>query len=117
MRGQRAGRWDLLVWTTAPASCNRDEGGGVMAGEVKFTPGPWKIAAGDNRYVSLPGIVKPIPCGSQANARLIAASPELYEALEEMLGTFGGADPDDEHGNAVLDRAIAALTKATAAST
>jgi len=48
------------------------------------TPG-WIVAAGDSRYVAIPGVVKPINCGSADRARLIAAAPELLEALKQAL--------------------------------
>ncbi len=41
----------------------------------------WHVSAGDASYVSIPGVVKPIACGSKERARLIAAAPELLEAL------------------------------------
>lgn len=47
----------------------------------KHTTGPWYVAPGDARLVSMPGIVKPINCGNAANAHLIAASPELAETV------------------------------------
>lgn len=45
-------------------------------------------------------------------ANVVAAAPELHAALASMLAWFGGADPADVEGNAVLDAAIAALAKA-----
>jgi hypothetical protein len=52
----------------------------------------------------------PDPVG-QANARLIAAAPDMFEALDELLNYSGGADSalEDEY---VVARAIAALAKA-----
>jgi hypothetical protein len=46
-----------------------------------------------------------------ANARLISAAPELYEALDELLNYSGGAEHalDDPY---VVERAEAALAKA-----
>ena len=50
-----------------------------------------------------------------ANARLIAAAPEMFEALQDILEYSGGAASalDDEY---VMDRARAALSKATGGS-
>lgn len=66
---------------------------------TKFTPGPWSVT-GDNSYIfswkSLDkgGMPRPI-CGpaiipseheeNVANAHLISAAPELYEALEKIV--------------------------------
>ena len=48
----------------------------------------------------------------EANARLIAAAPELLEALKECLALVGNDNlPMDT--NDVLDRALAAIAKAT----
>lgn len=51
----------------------------------------WIVAPGDPTFVFVPGIVKPIACGSKERARLIAAAPELKEALQNMLGAFDNA--------------------------
>lgn len=41
----------------------------------------WRIAPGDPTCVFVPGVAKPIACGSQERARLIAAAPELLHEL------------------------------------
>lgn len=46
-------------------------------------PQPWRVCAGDSRRVAVPNIVKPIDCGTQDRARLIAAAPEMLAALRE----------------------------------
>lgn len=69
---------------------------------AQFTPGPWRYGPATNYsglYIA-PGNRYPIlaalhengrceainfPGQTEANARLIAAAPELYEALEELL--------------------------------
>jgi len=63
--------------------------------EAKYTPGPW-IVNPFNAWVELPGVNAPI-CAmlwrtelrsedeTLANARLIAAAPELVEALREFV--------------------------------
>ncbi len=62
-----------------------------------FTPGPW-LAVGNavlarsehagGRAIAVTGMTSPPSSGEgEANARLIAAAPELYEALEEIAGT------------------------------
>jgi hypothetical protein len=95
-----------------------------------FTPGPWTSfykAKYDEWHVAMPygggsqmlcplasdGIEAPDPSQREANARLIAAAPDLYEALDELLNYSGGADHglDDPY---VVERANAALSKARA---
>lgn len=46
----------------------------------------------------------------EANARLMAAAPELLEALEEMLSAW---DEGPAYGAASADKARAAIAKAT----
>ena len=86
--------------------------------KAKHTPGPWKIDYGYNRSINFIGPCVPDQyAGSswlrvtEANARLIAAAPELLDALKGMLEVFG-----DEFGmgnSSVCDDARAAITKAT----
>ena len=78
----------------------------------KHTPGPWKIEEGC--FVSAEGFViaRIIGCDSkknESNARLIAAAPELLEALESMLENWesGGISPYP------IKQARAAISKAT----
>lgn len=88
--------------------------------ETKFTPGPWfidgqgigpKSFADDQSY----GITMPVayieeydwPEDHGANANLIAAAPDLYEALETCL-MYGAITGDDW----VLLKAENALAKA-----
>jgi len=92
----------------------------------KFTPGPWKVQR-TNQGVFIEGNVeKPIGYLAQvrgiyrdgnrvmedANAALIAAAPDMYEALENLLEAW------DEWGvssfpDPFADMARAALKKAT----
>lgn len=63
---------------------------------TKHTPGPWAarkdpeglaIVGGSGEYPGLPeyvGMIKNIYGRDEANARLIAAAPELLEALKEI---------------------------------
>lgn len=65
-----------------------------MASDTKFTPGPWSQGSRNRDCVWLQGKKEPgygmgdefdwIDCNSEANACLIAAAPELYEALEGL---------------------------------
>jgi hypothetical protein len=88
--------------------------------ESKYTPGPW-IASGDSKYIdsddgwiaevnSWPtSPVKQVPEGSekhQANARLIAAAPDLLDALLEIVAR------NEIQNWFNLDQARAAIAKA-----
>jgi hypothetical protein len=90
--------------------------------ERAFTPGPWFVSEpNDPDHTGL--LIKPIPGdvvaeidvlpNAIANARLIAAAPELYEALAALVKT---ADmywtPCKSTQWPALDEARAALAKA-----
>ena len=93
--------------------------------ETKWTPGPWSVAGTCTVYaVSEDGVnifdaqVQPGYAGDRrtpvneitANAQLIAAAPELYEALEKMVeDDFKSGAPDHYQRTA---SARAALAKA-----
>lgn len=91
-----------------------------MPTNTKHTPGPW-IVDPCQPYVVIPAAVETEKGGyiaeaagddcaqQQANARLMAAVPELLEALEELLHA---PDPDEVEDFTPLYRAI---TKAHAA--
>ena len=92
--------------------------------EVKHTKGPWatdeddhdaphqniKVKAGKHHTVCTVWIddapVRDFNSAQQANARLIAAAPELLEALQEMV------EIAESQGH-IVKRARAAITKAT----
>jgi hypothetical protein len=95
--------------------------------ETKFTPGPWFVkrqnpspTTGEWMIVgSKPGYLAEIRnCGSgdvQANANLIAAAPDMYDALKELC-RYADDSNDCQYGTLstrlVKDIAEAALTKA-----
>lgn len=61
----------------------------------KHTPGPWLVSPDGNVVSGRAGIVERIAvsifCSKErrdANARLIAAAPDMLEALRELLGDF-----------------------------
>lgn len=101
----------------------------------KHTPGPWTLTHvegsnfaiqrfeirgmfGDQSNVypifnrSLSAIDGGTICVSPQNARLIAAAPELLEALEMLVADFGGY-PASERPCLAFDKARAAIAKAT----
>ena len=95
--------------------------------EPKFTPGPWRVKADPYHFMTLSTVVAGeigkegfnrmvVQVGGwnewkeqEANAHLIAAAPELYEALKYVLKCW-----DDDRGlliNDSMDKARAALKK------
>ena len=82
----------------------------------KHTPGPWNRIKGDRNVYSASGTVCKTPAiiggGSaaanwEANARLIAAAPDLLEALECLL-----ASVDHELYGIAISRARKAIARA-----
>ena len=62
---------------------------------LQHTPGPWHV---DDEHGSLVirngGLIADIgPAHKEANARLIVTSPELLDALREVMGQVGGFLP------------------------
>jgi hypothetical protein len=89
------------------------EGCGVA--EPKWTPGPWvwwpktgilATESRDGRWIVSGELSS---ANAEANARLIAAAPELYEALK---GIIGWCPTDNQRSIAAFDKALAALAKA-----
>lgn len=102
--------------------------------EVKHTPGPWNTFQTNGKGVETPGgVTHWVKAGegyghvgdgflsvciggsrdAEANARLIAATPDLFEALEVLVAhTDGLALPTT--AQAARLKALAALSKATA---
>ena len=86
-----------------------------MSNEQKWAPGPWEFNYCDGSLVSGPNDIGYVEVKGwfqlgmgEANAHLIAAAPELYEALEALLETCH-AEP---HGEKERMAARAALAKA-----
>lgn len=90
-----------------------------MMSEKKWTPGPWEwrrygndkvtptlISTTEFAYGSVP---EPIDFYSPMNAALIAAAPDLYDALENVAAKMREMYLDDERAYA---DAIAALSRA-----
>lgn len=95
-----------------------------MSEGVRWTPGPWRVAE-DRKYglhliwsddIS-PGALIARTClapRSEANARLIGASPDLYEALKNLVASV---ESWNASGMALIDAGRAALAKATGETT
>lgn len=85
-----------------------------MPTEPKWTKGPWRLAPYDSRLIwdarglCVADLTSPDRLGysAEADARLIAAAPDLYEALEAFLQL------DDANHQAAIDKARAALARA-----
>jgi hypothetical protein len=98
--------------------------------ETKFTPGPWMPPAShkdltvwatkNDRTEMIASASTNQWCKedeANANAKLIAAAPDLLEALRLALpyieGAYECAFPDSDENNNVLEAAKAAIAKAT----
>ncbi len=90
-----------------------------------FTPGPWVVERADDAYcIANVGNLVIMPCGgkvkhdnAEADARLIAAAPDLLEALEDIANDYAERfDMDSQSTNpgmkVVVENARAALAKA-----
>ena len=82
----------------------------------KHTPGPWKASAlgrtvtdGAEQVVCRPSAYANNAERQVANARLIAAAPELLDALQEIVEAQKGGYLGCSH----IDAASAAIAKAT----
>jgi hypothetical protein len=106
---------------------------------TKFTPGPWKVLAeeSDKDYLRIRGtrlgdrykianVIKPTYWGvhpreaeeTRANASLIAAAPDLLEALDDLLNWMPRVEPAEGQQEAVdasIERAAHLLAKAAPA--
>ena len=91
--------------------------------KIKYTPGPWttshenlghfKLEAGNVAIIDGCGCCDSPWLSSEADARLIAAAPDLLEALTEMEEHFRGYQDDDGFSKAMFKQVRAALAKAT----
>lgn len=82
--------------------------------EVKHTPGPWKYLENRNGSLDLLAKTDVIACQihiKEANAHLIKAAPDLYSALEVMLGKAYKQNWNDNYPEE-LEQAQAAIAKA-----
>jgi hypothetical protein len=88
----------------------------MMMNEVKHTPGPWKcgVRRDGSMWLSL-GDPMTGPhyqgdlCASVADARLIAAAPDMLAALKEARAFVSSAADLDEHAWGVRDPDYARL--------
>lgn len=90
--------------------------------ERKHTPGPWMVegrtvyALNDDGYNRFSALVQDAHTPGdelEANAQLIAAAPELLEALEALTANYADVE---QGGSKNVDKARAAIAKATGES-
>ena len=77
----------------------------------KFTPGPW-LQSGRNVYAPR---FKNDPISrslNEADARLIAAAPDLLAALDELTNVLAFGGPIPEYASAAFSAGVAAVQKA-----
>lgn len=73
--------------------------------EFKGTPGPWSVRNHEIQSVGSDGEMTAI-CYGIANANLIAAAPELLEALKYARRFLNKADHDIDYIDAVVAKAL-----------
>lgn len=82
---------------------------------ANHTPGPWVVSHKKRHKITKESglvLANAVKCSNpnyEANARLIAAAPELLDALKDMLDYYGTASANVEF----LTKARAAIAKAT----
>lgn len=104
------------ITASAPAPAQIQSRSYTMS--AKHTPGPWvfdtsndgeSVKASNGNYIIEDVYHADYVSGSTADRRLIAAAPELLEALQDMVDYYGTASADVE----ALTKARAAIAKAT----
>jgi len=80
--------------------------------KAAWTPGPWRagVDVNDQPFVKGGGIYEEI--NREEDAHLIAAAPDLYDALAEMARLSVGGAATDEQLNTAEANARTALAKA-----
>lgn len=80
---------------------------------MKYTPGPWywDYEGLGSKDVLVFGKAYPFEMTSEANMRLIAAAPDLLEALQEMLNKAYKQNWNDQYPDEV-SKAQSAISKA-----
>jgi len=101
----------------------------TLLAETNHTPGPWKYRDEQGReevWIGVPGqaigmkviatvqygFTPPANLEQQANARLIAAAPELYQICREVLDWVHGARPGRCVTDDMTQRLFTAIAKA-----
>jgi hypothetical protein len=97
--------------------------------EAKHTPGPWQVGEYSDGVGVGAGFRVALMTGGEryrdkANARLIAAAPELLDALQKAVGALEFSrdyhkdlgNEDQAFAQDMLDAALKAIAKATGAA-
>lgn len=81
------------------------------------TPGPWNVSEPTGAYIQSPaGGIAALTYGArEADARLIAAAPDLLAALTALVWQMDRMDDLPDEIEQMLAEARAAITKATGA--
>lgn len=104
----------------------------MTTGQTMHTPGPWKIPSDgpcsvddqDGRWIAVTGCPGRDAEANKANARLIAAAPEMLKVLLRLVAPFDGAKGAGmdmpkatiADGSDMLANIRAAIAKATGAA-
>ena len=90
---------------------------------TQYTPGSWQVDDSRERFrntvihrngsliAKIPNVIYPNSVDREANARLIAAAPELLEALQEALNDAETMQ-EPYRNEAICERMRAAIAKA-----
>lgn len=106
------------LYSTNCACVACEDGRAVEWKKPKFTPGPWRIltdpetAVGTTKRIVAFGPHREVVSSAyvtEANARLIAAAPELLAVVQHAATAHDG--PDFDLGS-LVEQAVAALAKA-----
>jgi hypothetical protein len=111
-----------MAWTQACAAAIRARGKYMSREAMKHTPGPWFSRYDDNGFYEIGSEAVSLRMAfthgegetDEANARLIAAAPDLLAALKAIMFRMQ-TDLEAGHGWAVVERDLArsAIAKAT----
>ena len=111
----RCGTNDRMKGSKYCAACQNDlEYSASGKSRHGWTPGPWRVEQGSHNDLDVFNILGPGGCliaevpnydggtTSEDDAALIAAAPELLEALESIVGTSGFVASEENHQKALI---------------
>jgi hypothetical protein len=86
--------------------------------EISHTPGPWEVFETHTGHYVLDSAEQAVVCQiewcleAEANARLIAAAPELLETVKQLIGYMNAGNWADMRIDGIKTAARAAIDKA-----